>query len=699
MSSTDLLDSLREEYSSKNTIPFTSLSRGSGKKVWWECALGHEWEATPLNRTAKNSGCPVCAGRKVLAGFNDLASAYPELAQQWSAKNPKKAHEVVKGSHKEVWWQCEKGHEWTAKISNRIYGGTGCPVCAGKKILPGVNDLATVQPILMKEWSVNNTIDPTTIGSASEFYALWLCIRGHEWKAKISRRVYNKTGCPECARLRPAQPGNSLLDIYPHLAAEWSSKNQQSAEEVSYGSKQKHWWECKEGHEWKSTISNRVTRPGQCPYCSGRKAIPGRTDLATIRPDLALQWSKKNRKTAEETVVTSPDYAWWTCSLGHEWQAGVKDRARRPSSSCPVCLNRVLLPSFNDLETLFPKIAQEWSPRNDLKPWEVGGKVHTKVWWLCNKGHEWKATIASRTSGGTGCPHCSRRISKMETEVADFLKSLLPDVEVRTSVRDVIAPKELDIYIPSKNLAVEFNGLYWHTEAQGKDKDYHRAKWQACRDQGIQLIQIWEDQWRDNPDVVKRMLAHKVGASQEKRVAARKTEVVLLDKVEAAEFLNSYHIQGFASGSYYLGLRIKGSEQVVALMVLKRQGGDMILSRYATSAHVVGGQSKLVKYAERNFEYGKLITFADLEVSDGSLYERTGFVKDKELKPDYRYLFDGERRHKFGFRLKRFREDPDLLFEEGLSERELALLNGIERLWDTGKIRYVKPHPDSLPAS
>lgn len=252
---------------------------------------------------------------------------------------------------------------------------------------------------------------------------------------------------------------------------------------------------------------------------------------------------------------------------------------------------------------------------------------------------------------------------------------------------------ELDIYIPSLNIAIECNGVYWHSEGAGKDRNFHKAKLDACRAAGIQLIQIWEDDWAERQDVVKSMLAHKLGASQARMVYARQTDAVDITATEARVFLNAHHIQGAITGSFYLGLRERGTAELVAVMVLKRQGGKassvLRLERYATSLRLPGGHSKLVSYAERHIEdWTELVTFADLEVSDGSLYEATGWVQDAVLRPDYRYVVGNTRRHKFGYRLARFRDDPDLEYEPGLTERELASLNKLHRVWDSGKIRF-----------
>src|SRR5690606_30137123 len=128
---------------------------------------------------------------------------------------------------------------------------------------------------------------------------------------------------------------------------------------------------------------------------------------------------------------------------------------------------------------------------------------------------------------------------------------------------------------------------------------------------------------------------------------------------------------------------------IVAVCVLKKFRDDLTLSRYATDRLVPGGHSKMISWIQKNLDFDRLVTFADLCVSDGSLYETTGWRRDAELAPDYRYVVGSRREHKFNYRLKRFRDDPNLLFEEGMTEKQLAELNGIPRIWDCGKIRYV----------
>lgn len=128
-----------------------TVSYGSQRKIWWRCEKGHTWQAPVYSRTG-GAGCPYCAGRRVGQG-NDLASLYPALAAQWDLRKnaPRKPSDVLAGSHSPAWWLCEKGHSWQASVNSRL-SGCGCPVCAGRLVVPGENSLADAAPELAAQW-------------------------------------------------------------------------------------------------------------------------------------------------------------------------------------------------------------------------------------------------------------------------------------------------------------------------------------------------------------------------------------------------------------------------------------------------------------------------------------------------------------------------------------------------------------------
>lgn len=305
-----------------------------------------------------------------------------------------------------------------------------------------------------------------------------------------------------------------------------------------------------------------------------------------------------------------------------------------------------------------------------------------------------KARVGDRVREGYGCSNCSSSIlvSRGEQEIADYLTQEL-ELNIEQSNRKILHGLELDIYIPEKNLAIEYNGLYWHSTIHQKDSKSHQTKYERSRDAGIQLIQIWEDEWRDKPELVKRLLAHKLGVSNKPLVGARNTIIQKATLTEAKTFLEEYHLRGHASGSYYLGLREKKTKRLVAIMILVKRHNEMGVTleivRYATSTRVPGGFTKLLKYVETTFRPSRLVTFADHCTSNGGLYEQNDFIAEKELKPDYRY-FVKDKLHKFGYRLKRFKRDPSLLWKPGLTETQLSALNDLPRIYDAGKTRWTK---------
>lgn len=343
----------KEWHSVKNgDLKPTSVTSGSNKKVWWQCSEGHEWLAT-INARVKGSGCPYCSGRYPIVGETDLVTTHPELAAQWHpTKNGNlMSINVAAGSRKKVWWQCDKGHEWEAKISNRVGNGNGCPYCAGQRAIVGETDLVTTHSGLANQWHPikNGDIKPTDITSGSHKKVWWQCDKGHEWETSVSNRT-NGTGCPYCSGKLPVLGKTDLLTSDPELAEQWhpakniglkdgDGRDVASPDKVTAGSSLKVWWQCKHGHEWEAKISNRVGKGNGCPYCTGQQAIAGETDLSTTHPELAKQWHPTKNGDIKPTDVkqgSSKKKIWWKCpECGYEWAARVSSRTA--GHNCPRC--------------------------------------------------------------------------------------------------------------------------------------------------------------------------------------------------------------------------------------------------------------------------------------------------------------------------------------------------------------------------
>lgn len=267
-----------------------------------------------------------------------------QLLRQWHpARNaPLTPDDILPGSHRMVWWVCERGHEWRAMVKARA-AGSGCPVCTNRSVRTGFNDLATTHPALAAEWhpTKNGTLTPRGVTAGSRKKVWWLCGRGHEWQVSVISRTSNRTGCPVCAGKIVVAGVNDLASSFPDIAAEWDSeKNGELCPcGVTPYSNRKVWWRCPMGHSYQAVIASRTTRGSGCPYCSGRKIMPGFNDLATMEPHIAAQWHPTlNRSlTPEMVTVGSNKKVWWKCPEGHVWQAVVYSRTGRRRTGCPVC--------------------------------------------------------------------------------------------------------------------------------------------------------------------------------------------------------------------------------------------------------------------------------------------------------------------------------------------------------------------------
>lgn len=204
----------------------------------------------------------------------------------------------------------------------------------------------------------------------------------------------------------------NLLKQRPEIAKEWHyTKNKPLRPENFFvSSHKKVWWKCNKRHTWQATIAARTNNNQGCPICSNRIIVPGYNDLETLDPEIAQLWNYEKNGDLKPSQVSlrSNKVVWWKCEKGHEYQVKINDKTRK-RSGCPICSNRIILPGYNDLETLRLDLAGEWDEwRNELSPAEVGIHSNKKVWWKCFRGHHWEARINDRNRG-TGCPYCAKK--------------------------------------------------------------------------------------------------------------------------------------------------------------------------------------------------------------------------------------------------------------------------------------------------
>ena len=431
---------------------------GSHKKVNWKCKRSHTFEATIEVRSKLDTKCPVCDGKKILIGFNDLETLYPNLANQAFGWNPSKVGSLStkryewKCAQKHIWkatissrtkglqrqcprcfdekvikrgktdlktlfptiaaeaigwdpkkysyksaekvnWQCPEGHSWECIIRDRIARGTSCPICAGKQVLAGFNDLRTTHPAIAKEAS---GWDPKKFQRNSKEKLKWKCPKGHFYESTVISRTHLKSNCPICSG-NVLEPGKSdLASTHPKIAKELLEVDPQT---IKAGSHKKFRWKCKKGHVYEATSHYRQ-QGGNCPVCSGRRIQVGFNDLATTNPEIAAFANGWDPTTLS---AGSNKSCKWICPEKHEWIAPVYSLSNQ-GTRCPTCSGQQFKTGFNDLKTKFPTIAQE---ADGWDPTKIGPSSDKKVKWLCPNGHRYSALVYNRTFRSDQCPICA----------------------------------------------------------------------------------------------------------------------------------------------------------------------------------------------------------------------------------------------------------------------------------------------------
>ena len=398
-----------------------------------------------------------CGGKRNLP----LNVTNPDLASELVDQSL--AGKLSKSSPEVVQWRCKKDqrHIYSTSVRQRAISHAGCNICAGKVVVPGLNDLATTHPDIARQL-VNKSV-ATAVTGVSNATQLWQCDLGHQWEATVSSRTGKKSGCPYCSGdlVIPGQtdmatthpelakqlvctdpttikagtakklrwrcdlghewvaPGharlrgdgcpvcgrkkvlagfNDMLTTNPDMAAQLVGDD---PTKFLAGTMKKLRWRCDLGHEWIATGNDRLTGYG-CPCCSGKKAWPGESDMLTTHPHLAEQLVDTDPRTVKAGTAKKLK---WRCEKGHIWSA--RGSERLAGNGCSVCANRTVVPGVNDMLTLRPDLAGELM---DTDPSTVSVGTNRKLRWRCEKGHEWVATACARScENGTGCPFCSNK--------------------------------------------------------------------------------------------------------------------------------------------------------------------------------------------------------------------------------------------------------------------------------------------------
>ena len=635
-----------------------ALPPGSNTVVTWRCPLDHRhvWQASP-NVRKRSPRCPVCLNKVIIPGVNDLATTHPELAAE--LVDPSLTTQVHSGTHKTLAWTCgREGHQWKASVVSRSRLNAGCPFCSGRRPVPGVNDLATTHPELAAELS--DPAQARSVGAGSTKKLIWKCAKHDKpftWTAPVRQRTRqpSPSGCPACASRehRTYERRQTIAEAHPRLLA--LMVHPETDGQRTLGSDADIRWICRKTttpHTYTMSARRRVRGQG-CPVCAGRQVLPGVNDLTTTHPELAAQ-------------LANP-------ALGRQLSKG-----------------------------------SEKSPL-----------------WVCDQGHEWNAAVYARVAGN-GCPQCSPIGSSAgEQQLLDAVLALKDDA-LHRAVLPQRDRRDIEIDIIAEPLAIEFNGLYWHSSAVNPDENRHAIKVAAIREAGLEPVTVWEDEWIDpvRRGIVLTTIAYRLRVLDRlaeaferaglgspdpllcEQVGARSLSPLWCSNADASAFFDAHHIQGGTALTRSFAL-VDDQGHARAVLGLRspehnarsrRQKGQWEIQRYATRGVIPGGFTRLLAHARKvllaeGVNLRSWVTLSADQSTTGGLYSAAGFRPDGTVPPSYWYtggVVRNARASKEAFQKKRFREDPALLWDGSWTEREAAAANGLHRVYDAGKTRWVK---------
>lgn len=307
--------------------------------------------------------------------------------------------------------------------------------------------------------------------------------------------------------------------------------------------------------------------------------------------------------------------------------------------------------------------------------------------WVCNKC---STIFEGKIDNGSipRCPTCFPN-QKMSYGEIDLFNSL-DEYDKIQGDWTVLKNKELDIYIPSKKIAIEFNGIFWHSELQGKDRNYHLKKTERCLEIGIQLIHIFETEWYYQKEIVKSIIYAKLGKF-EKRLFARHCQIKEITSKDKNVFLRENHLQGEDNSGVKVGLFY--NDELVSVMTF---GHSRYNKNYQYEMHrfcnklgyqIIGGASKLFKYFLRMYDPQSIITYSDRRYSDGSFYEKIGFTKIGVSPPNFFIINKGKLESRKSWQ-KHLQKEKLSNFNPALTAWENMQVNGYDRIWDCGNYKF-----------
>ena len=449
---------------------------------------------------------------------------------------------------------------------------------------------------------------------------------------------------------------------------------------------------CKKHGDFDMKPSNHINNKQGCPICGNESTgnlqkkslneflIEVSKKLGHENYDFSL--SKEFKNIRDNIIVI--------CKKHGCYERSPRDIIRSKYFGCKKC--KVAADTFTNYEFIKKSKASHnnyylYSKTNYLN-------AHKEIIVTCPKHGDFSVIPHIHIKGGGFCPKCTNFVSSYEIDLEKFILENVPNIDLKTSCRNFKSIKEIDLLCESKKIAIEFDGLYWHSDLY-KDKNYHENKTKKMNELGYRLIHIFEDEWLDKKNICQSMILNIFGANK-RRIFARKCKIKELNSKETNKFLIENHIQVKCISKYRYGL-FDQNEQLVSVMTFgknriclgsKSKNLEFELLRFcvAKNTTVTGAASKLFKNFLLKHNPNKITSYCDKRWNTGNLYEKLGFKFIRETEPNYFYVKGNKRHNRFKFR-------KNILIQKGFdknkTEREIMKDLGYNRIYDCGCLKFI----------
>lgn len=567
---------------------------------------------------------------------------------------------------------CPKHGSFFKRANNHLYKKQGCPLCAlESRSVPSCSTEKFIKKLKANYNNSKYSFEKTEYKGIDNDIVI-TCKEHGDFIVKARYALHKKKGCPECLNridslekfIKKAKEIHGEKYDYSHVNF---TKSTDKVEIICP----------KHGSFYVAPVTHILAKSG-CTKC-GHGTLTKEEFIANAKEKFGnfYDYSHVNfKKNSDKVEIICPKHGKFIQRVDYHLKS-----IKKP---CPEC--RKIITEKDDFikhANLIHNLKYNYDEvnfKNMMTPVKVICPIHGPFYPIPN----------NHINKHSGCPKCATSYNINENEVKDYIKSLGFSIieNDRHTLKENNSFYELDVFIPNKNIAIEFDGLFWHSSDK-KDKNYHLNKTIKCNEKNINLIHIFEDEWIFKKRIVKARLKAILGVT-EYSIQARKCEVKEISSALATKFINKYHIQGNYNGSIKLGLFYKN--RLVAVMTFGKprfnKKYDWELLRYCTLANfnIVGGAGKLLSYFKRNYS-GSIITYADRRWSNGNLYRKLGFKELKAAAPAYWY-FKGKHRYSRTSFQKHLLKNKLENFDENKSETENMKNNGFQMIYDCGNLVF-----------